>query len=245
VGVFETTWYRVLNYPDDYRNAVKTSGAETIWVRPPAGPSGTYGFPVNDPVTGVYVFGQHLTDEPTKWQKILEMIDTIGSDLDVYTALNGQEGMHFDITDTGLVYKAEYDSREKRADIGSEIGNLFKNLGDPDFQKLINLPSADMDEVNAKCRTNVSLVMNNAITIPRPKDVSDDLYQIGQKLWTLHQEWLVSFIMGDKSVDHDWDEYMAEVDATGIGKYLDLFEEDATKRKEILDQVEREINSLN
>jgi putative aldouronate transport system substrate-binding protein len=244
VGVFETTWYRVLNYPDDYRNAVKTSGAETIWVRPPAGPSGTYGYPVNDPVTGVYVFGQHLTDEPTKWKKMLEMMDRIGSDLDVYTALNGQEGMHFDITDTGLAYKPEYDSREKRADIGSEIGNLFKVLGDPDFQKLINLPSADMDEVNAKCRTNVPLVLTNAITIPRPEEISKDLSQIGQKLWTVHQEWLVSFIMGDKSVDRDWSEYMAEVDATGIGKYRELFQEDAAKRQQILDEVQQEIRNL-
>jgi hypothetical protein len=199
---------------------------------------------VNDPVTGVYVFGQHLTDEPTKWKKMLEMMDRIGSDLDVYTALNGQEGMHFDITDTGLAYKPEYDSREKRADIGSEIGNLFKVLGDPDFQKLINLPSADMDEVNAKCRTNVPLVLTNAITIPRPEEISKDLSQIGQKLWTVHQEWLVSFIMGDKSVDRDWSEYMAEVDATGIGKYRELFQEDAAKRQQILDEVQQEIRNL-
>lgn len=245
IGVHEVTWYRVLGFPDDYVTAVKNApGAKVTFVRPPLGPDGSGGYPVNEPCTSIYVFGQHLTKDIGKWERILKMINGIATDKEIYTALNGQEGVHFDITDMGLKYKPEYDAKEKRADVGDEAFGLFRTMGSPDFQKIMYLPNADMEDVTRKCAGNVKYVKTNGIGVQRTEELSKELNQINQKKEAIHQKWLVAFITGDKSVDKDWNAYIKEIEDTGDAKYQYLHDEDMTKFTGILNQIDAEIKAL-
>ena len=49
-----------------------------------------------------------------------------------------------------------------------------------------------------------------------------EFYTLQSDISTVYQEYVVKFIVGDKDIDSDWQEFMDQLDGCGLDRFLEL-----------------------
>ena len=149
--------------------------------------------------TGACVFGYHMENEPEKMDKIMEILNVLAVDYDLYVLTKyGFEGVHFEYSDVGeIVTFDEFSPIEVQAELGGS--NLFQKWQSMFFYpRLMNWGPFLDATVNRTGR------YFNALTdsLPSDPDYLEDLN-------TLRRTTYVDIIAGTKPVD-DFDAFVEE-----------------------------------
>lgn len=240
-----STWYRVTDPTSDTNRAIKEiPGASYIYAKPPAGPDGYYGYPLNGALQKSFLFGVQLEDDKGKFDKVMQLINGLVYNDEVHEVIYGEKGVHWDFTDFGIQYKPEFDTPDKRADIGSNATNTFKGLAKPAVRISYKYRNADFDEIKEKSMNNT-----NQYVIAARGTYGDELeaayksYDVDFK--TVLPRWMIDFIVGAKSVDDDWDEYIADLEAIGMREGTKHIQRWAVDQASITEIADAQVDALN
>lgn len=175
-----------------FKEATKGQG-EIAYGKPPVGPDGKSGNVVNGLFSPTHLaLGKNAAD-PEKKQRIMQIIDAIYSDFDLYLRVKyGEKGVHWDYGPDGvsIVQKDGYKKNEEVAKIGAGI--TFAPLPQPDFVKKITNPKSL--EINDKLFKYQGY--SNAVKSPLP---SEGKYY--NNLLQLQQETFAAIINGEKPLE--------------------------------------------
>lgn len=201
-------------------------GMKLDMLPPLKGPAGAYSQPKS--VTGVGMAFPSTTTERDDFERLVETVDKMVFSPEMAQLFGqGVDGVTFDKVDGGIKYKDEY--------VNSPDG-LYKSLqikcgiGTDQMQLVWDLPTELLkyDENYAKIN-NIVAEMNGIQTIPpKPKFDSDQVEEEGllkAPLTDMFEVWTTAFITGTKSIDKDWDDYVAEAKSKGIDDLLKLYKD--------------------
>jgi len=206
-----------------YRDFKSIAGADATYAigKPPKGKSDVYGnFGGGALTMGGIVFGKQLEKDEAKLDKILEIINTVNTDKDLYNiSVYGFEGEHWDKSESGGVISREgFASSAERAKIGAanifSIGGLYP----------IEWRTENVDELTKKKyewaaeKTNYAKIENNLIV-----DL-EEMTKYSSLLDKTREEVYVEIITGEKPLDY-FDEYVKEFLANGGQEMIDAANE--------------------
>lgn len=208
------------NNPDDagsphYQNFKELQGEAATYAAglPLIGPTGKQGIKKWSAKGGLGIgIGKDVAADPRKMEKILEIVEKINSDEQLFKLIwFGVEGVTYDLKDGVPVFKAEYQDFLVRAPLaagGNGLGFIFDNI---DFYSRYLLPPAlkDYSEKYARATACCENVVWSALP-------SDGEYKA--LLDTKIQEYYVQFITGQKSLDQ-WDEFIGELNKLGLQEF--------------------------
>jgi len=199
-------------------------GMKLDMLPPLKGPSGAYSQPKS--VTGVGMAIPTSTTKRKDFERLVETIDKLCYSPEMAQLFGqGVEGVTFDIVDGKIKYKDEF--------VNSPDG-LYKSLqvkcgiGTDQLQFVWDLPTEMLkyDENYARINNIVAEMKGIPTLPPKPKFNTDETEQQGllqQPLADMFEVWTTAFISGEKSIDKDWDTYVAEAKSKGIDEYLKLY----------------------
>lgn len=200
-------------------------GVQFDMLPPLEGPAGAYSQP--KAVTDVGVsFPTTTLNKRKDFDKLVETVDRMFFSPEMAQLFGqGVEGVTFDKVDGQIKYKDEY--------VNSTDG-LYKSLqiqcgiGTGQMQLVWHLPTEMLkyDENYARIN-NIVADMKGIPTIPpKPKFSTEQAEEEGllkAPLADMFEVWTTAFITGDKSIDDDWDAYVAEAKSKGIDELLKLY----------------------
>ncbi|MGI6227405.1 MAG: extracellular solute-binding protein, partial [Peptococcales bacterium] len=199
-------------------------GLKLIMLPPLRGPAGAYTQPKS--ITGVGMAFPTTTTKRKDFERLVETVDKMCFSPEMARLFGqGVEGVTFDIVDGKIKYKDEF--------VNSPDG-LYKSLqikcgiGTDQLQLVWDLPTELLkyDENYAAINKIVADMKGIQTLPPRPKFDADETEQQGllqQPLADMFEVWTTAFISGTKSIEKDWDTYVAEAKAKGIDEYLKLY----------------------
>lgn len=224
-GRSSVTWA----YYDQIGGLISNSTVEgmKIDMLPPLeGPYGAYTQP--KALTGVGISFPATTAKRADFERLVETVDRLFFSPEMAQLFGqGSEGVTFDTVGGKIVYKEEY--------VSSPDG-LYKSLqirhgiGTDQLQLVWDLPTEMLkyDENYANINKAVA-EMNGIPTIPpKPKFDGDEIEEAGllkAPLADMFEVWTNNFITGKKSIENDWDAYVAEAKSKNIEEYLELYNE--------------------
>lgn len=169
-------------------------------LKPPVGPQGLTGIGQDNPAgSGMIVFGKQLEKNPEKLQKILQIIDAVGSDPSLTYPLGriGVQGTHWTYDSAGALKPTPpYDKAENLAKEGKT--EFFLPYLSKAYQFAV-LPKG----VDAIIQTYGIGPFDPIYKYPLP---SSKQYQ--NNVWSTVDEWMANFIVGKKDIDKDWAAYL-------------------------------------
>ncbi len=179
-----------------------SEGASLVAAPGPKGPDGYYGSYEWGPKKYVVCFGKHLEQDPEKFAAILQLIEAMGLDKDLFELTTfGEKGVHWDFKegDSGAVV-SKLGSKEEQQEVGvRELGagtlsmiwykRVYGDYIDPEVQEIAEQNPGYYD---------VMLGMN-------PSEYS----QVNSDLTTFTIQWYLDIITGKKPVD-SFDEYVTQ-----------------------------------
>lgn len=213
------TWTRLVPPDSEFYSALMGANpdAEIALAPAPKGPDGEYGYPGFGGITSSVVFGSQLKDDQPKLERILQMIEKIGTDKEVNLLMSGQEGVHWNWDDgiSAKVYVDEYSEAKLRGPLGTNFLH-FANFGIPDLNPEYN--RKDYDEVSKYARDHSVTEGEDYFPVVRLL-IPSDVLQSTQDTQNVAAKWEVNFVTGVNDIDQDWDTFVAEWEAAG-GKQL-------------------------
>lgn len=202
-----------------YRDFKSIAGENATYAigKPPKGSSEIYGnYGGGTTAMGGIIFGKQLENDEKKLDKILEIINTINTDKELYNiSVYGFEGEHWDRNENGVIISREgFASSAERAKIGAanifSIGGLYP----------VEWRTQDVDELTkkkyewAEKNTNYAKI-ENAL----PVDL-EEMTQYSSLLDKTREQVYIEIITGEKPVDY-FDEYVKEFLENGGQKIID------------------------
>lgn len=188
---------------------------------------GTYGaYSQPKAVTGVGMSFPTTTQKRADFEKLVETVDKLCFSPEMAQLFGqGVEGVTFDKVDGKIKYKDEY---------AKATDGLYKSLqvkcgiGMDQMQLVWDLPTEMLkyDDNYAKINNIVADMKGIPTLPPKPKFNTDEVEQEGllkAPLADMFEVWTTAFITGEKSVENDWDEYVAEAKSKGIEDLLKLY----------------------
>lgn len=192
---------------------------------PLKGPAGAYSQPKS--VTGVGITFPTTTQQKRKdFDRLVETVDKMFFSTEMAQLFGqGVEGVTFDRVDGQIKYKDEF--------VNSTDG-LYKSLqikcgiGTDQMQLVWHLPTEMLkyDENYARINNIVAEMKGIPTLPPKPKFNTEQTEEEGllkAPLADMFEVWTTAFITGEKSIDDDWDEYVAEAKSKGIDRLLQLY----------------------
>ncbi|MCU6796564.1 hypothetical protein OB236_31010 [Paenibacillus sp. WQ 127069] len=169
-------------------------------LKPPVGPNGSRGIVQDNPAgSGLVAFGKQLEKDPDKLKKIIQMLDSAGSDASLTYSIGrvGVENKHWKFDDKGALQPiAPYDKAENLAKEGKT--EFFAPWLSKAYQFGV-LPKG----VDGMLKTYGIGPFDPIYKYPLP---SAKQYQ--NNVNAVVDEWLANFIVGKKDIDKDWDAYL-------------------------------------
>lgn len=207
-------------------------GMKLDMLPPLKGSAGAYSQPKT--VTGVGVAFPTTSTKRPDFERLVETVDKLFFSPEMAQLFGqGAEGVTFDKVDGKIKYKDEY---VKSTDGLYKSLQVKHGIGTDQLQLVWDLPTEMLkyDENYAKINSIVT-GMNGIQTIPpKPKFSTDQVEEEGllkAPLADMFEVWTTAFISGAKSIDKDWDAYVAEANSKGIDKMLTLYN-DALKKSQ-------------
>ena len=206
-----------------YKDFKSIAGPDATYAigKPPKGDSEIYGnFGGGTCSMGGIVFGKQLEEDEEKLNKILEIINTINTDKELYNiSVYGFEGEHWDKSESGLIISKEgVASSAERAKIGA--ANIF-SLGGL-YPK--EWRTSDVDGITkkkyewAEQNTGYAMIENDLVV-----DL-DEISQYSSLLDKMREEAYIEIITGEKPVEY-FDEFVGEFLENGGQKMIDAANE--------------------
>ncbi|MGN0743053.1 MAG: extracellular solute-binding protein [Candidatus Fimadaptatus sp.] len=203
---------------------------------PLTGPNGYQGVPYNDTmsVSNAYVtFTDKLSDDELK--VAFQWADLLFSDEGSLREMWGVKGEQWDYVDPsnpGTTMTNEPAEFELLENMHGELNNLRWNIqgcGQNDF----NTRFAVRADIYSNGGSEARLGQQSAALAPYYDDykyptfkatgeTAEELALIETALFTSYKEWVMQFITGAKSVDTDWDAFLADMDSLQIDTYIEL-----------------------
>ncbi|MGI2298142.1 hypothetical protein [Paenibacillus sp. GXUN7292] len=203
-------WYHYHTEGAVGADAVKT-GLEFAVGAPVIGPAGQMNGIVQGYKQNPYAIGADAVKDEAKVKKILEMVDRIATDKDVYMKVSfGEEGVHYDVVNGGAVRKAEFSDIAKSV---STVGTtFFKAADNPDM--LVYEYSAEKqaykEELN-KSEINILYDIMQLVDLPSWTENRDAIDKV-------LKEFQLKFVAGEVDLDAGFDSYVAELNKIGLAK---------------------------
>ncbi len=60
---------------------------------------------------------------------------------------------------------------------------------------------------------------------PMPAEVGEEYLELRNNIKNAFDTWFVAFVTGEKDVDADWDDYVKELEALGLARFLEIFQD--------------------
>ena len=185
--------------------------------KPPKGKSEIYGNFGGGTASMVgIIFGKQLEKDEAKLDKILEIINTVNTDKELYNiSVSGFEGEHWDRSESGIVVSREgFASSAERAKIGAanifSLGGLYPNEWRIETADELTKKKYEWADAN----TNYAKIENALIV-----DL-DEISQYSSLLDKLREEVYIEIITGEKPVEY-FDEFVEEFLANGGQTMID------------------------
>jgi len=196
-------------------------GETLVYGDPVVGPNGESGLKSWNLLAQIYCFGPQLTEDTDKFIRVLEIMNYMArgssyNDFETmyewHTDVYGEEGKYFYVID----------------EEGKEFGLTTKYSEDfPDFEAVNRFgrteygPTIPGEQVGAGARFAYSLGYDkggivNLVQFSLPK-----MAEYQTNLTNIKDKWMVAFITGTKSIENDWDAYLAEMNASGLQEMVD------------------------
>jgi len=210
-----TTWYRL--YPTgEYYDPIMTLNpkAEIALVPAVKGPTGSYGYLGWGKATGNYGFSKAMEKRPDAVKRVMQIFEAFNTDPAIYGPITwGQESVHWQRATNGqAIYIAPYNDAQKRGPIGNAFWAKFGNW---DMQMLFAWPKNVADLTKYAQDRNWAPEKGYTHFVQLSADGAKLQNGTLQPLW---QSWMMKFITGEKSVETDWTNYVAEMKAAGMDK---------------------------
>ena len=202
-----------------YMDFKSIAGADATYAigKPPKGDSEIYGnFGGGTFSMGGIVFGKHLEKDEAKLNKILEIINTINTDKELYDiSVYGFEGEHWEKSESGLIVPKEgLNTSAERAKIGAanifSLGGLYP----------VEWRTTEVDEITkkkyewAEKNTKYAMIENDLIV-----DL-DEISQYSSFLDKMREEVYIEIITGEKPIDY-FDDFVEEFLKSGGQEMID------------------------
>jgi len=203
-------WYHYHSEGAVGADAAKT-GLEFVVGTPVIGPGGQKNGIVQGYKQNPYAIGADAVKDEAKVKKILEMVDRIATDKEVYMkVMFGEEGVHYDVVDGGAVRKAEFSDIAKST---STVGTtFFKAADNPDMldYEYSKDKQAYKKELN-KEDINILYDVMQLVDLPSWTENRDALDK-------MLKEYQLKFVVGEVDLDAGFDNYVAELNRIGLAK---------------------------
>ncbi len=191
-------------------DAMKT-GFEFVVGTPVTGPAGQKNGVVQGYKQNPYAIGADAVKDEGKVKKILEMVERIATDQEVYMKLLfGDEGVHYDIVNGGAVRKEEFSDIVKAV---STLGlTFFKAADNPDMliYEYSTEKQAYKEQLN-KEEINILYDAMQLVDLPswtKNRDALDKMLK----------EYQLKFVVGEIDLDAGFDKYVAELNKIGLAE---------------------------
>lgn len=216
-----STWYRYYEGTELYDGLKEVDPTAEISMGPAVkGPQGLYGYPGWGKATSNTCFGIHLSEDMHKLEKAMHVVNETMSDSELYTLTHwGEEGVHWERNpeNGGPRFLGTYADAQKRGPLGT--GFFYSMPGTWENQK--NFERDDFDELTKYAvDRNVEPEKQYTYLISMG---DEDIRKLELDMGPKWKDWYIRFIIGDADVDSQWDEYMAELNAAGLGEIITAY----------------------
>ena len=210
-GYCEGTWYRFVPTGDYYDNLMATTPTAVIQMGPsPKGPAGKYGYKSWGNITSSICFGKQLSSDQPKFNRILQVLDKIFTDPELFEPMfHGEEGVHWKRENGIRVALPPYDDYAKRGPIGTTFFSAMPAIPaltvkdqEPNYDELTKFARDRNMLDNQDYFTWISFFQNDAVV----KETAN--------AQTVAARWMIDFITGAKPMDQ-FDQFLAEWNAAG------------------------------
>jgi len=194
--------------------------AEIVYLEPVEGPYGkfTYKYSVNTAGDGSYIFGKNCSDE--KLYKILEILNDIGRDVDLYCRLNyGIEGEDWEFDEIGMVTRLQELDLEDGINRG--IMYFYPSARPYEITTAHFLTPEDVKHYDPLYKFP-TINMGSNFNSPVENDAFNTY---SADITTAANEFYYSSIMGMNDIDADWDAFLKSLDGLGLQEILKNYNE--------------------
>lgn len=199
-------------------------GMKLEMLPPLKGPGGAFTQPKS--VTDYGIAFPTTATKRDDFEKLVETVDKLFFSPEMATLFGqGVEGVTFDKVDGNIKYKDEYVNASDGLYKSLQIKN---GVGTNQLQHVWDLPTELLkyDATYAAINKTVAEMKGIQTIPPMPKfttDQAEEAALLQAPLADMFEVWTDAFIIGAKSIDKDWDAYVAEAKSKGIEKYLTLY----------------------
>ena len=237
-----TTWTRLVPPNSEFYNAIMDVNPNAKIALAPAikGPEGKYGYPSYGGISSSLTFGSQLNQQPEKLERILQVIETIGTDSKINNLMNGEEGVHYNL-DPKLktkIYIEKYKDGKLRGPLGTNFFH-FASLGIPEIGAQGR--RTDYDELSKYARDKNVVDGKDYFPVVRLM-IPSDVLQKTQDAQSVAARWEVNFVTGSKSLDTDWNQFIKEWEAAGGTALMKAANEAYKKSVTYIESIKKQID---
>ncbi len=186
--------------------------AEVVYIDPPTGSDGTYGELYANPVNGVVAISGSLT--PEKKEAALKLLDYNASTDGFYTLMWGIRDVDYETDENNVI--TWYWGFEGKDRNGEEVTDmeLYKLLYNEPLQRVIDGMGTD------KASQLYAASTKSQEKVPSREDLlaftrTDEYLEYNAELQKYFEENSIRFIMGEKDIETEWEQYKSEYLAMG------------------------------
>ena len=209
-------------------------------VLPLKGPSGRQGLPWSDEVietSAKFV----ITDKCKDPDRAFAWADFLFSDEASWNQYYGPKGVLWDYADSGTTLKgtkAEFVQLKSSFAEDTDLNNRwgFQRLGQHDFETRMAV-SGDIyalenyiQRLGAQSQEYAKYAVDTSFNLPIVKD-TDEESQLKTSLQKYYQQAITEFIAGRRSIDKDWDKFIADLKNLKWDRWLEIYKENYTLSK--------------
>lgn len=181
----------------------------------PKGPQGKYGFRSYGKITGSLGFGKQLASDPAKLDRILQVLDQILTDKDLYTRLScGIEGVHYTLDKATNVMTPvpPYDDASKRGPVGTTWWSTT-----PPIPSISDALASMVDKDLDKYSLDRNMLDNQDYFTWITMFTNPDITKQNQGATQVAAQWTISLITGARPMSN-FDQFVKEWNAAGGDK---------------------------
>lgn len=219
----DSTYYEVNegNSPCDNLKAL-TPEAEILRGPAPKGPNGDYGYINWSKYTNRIIFGKTLTEDEGKLKKVLQLLELMDTDPEVYNRLYyGKEGENWKRNEENMIVKIPPYSDP--ANCGALGTNIFKDGGIAPVPSVKAQTVSEKEPEQYKYAEEGTMVNGENYFGYLSKFISDDINTAyNAEADTLYKKNFIDFITGARSLD-EYDAFVEEWLAAGGEAYTQAY----------------------
>jgi len=216
--LIDGTYYEVSPGGASHENLMAlTPDAELERGPAPKGPNGDYGYMNWSKITNLLAFGKSMTSEEGKAEKVLQLLNKMGSDEDVFYRVNfGEKNIHWKRDDTGAIVPiSPYNDSANCGPMGT---NFFKNASlrtvkVHDSTRPSNEPEHYKYAIMGTMINGENYFSYLGKFIPSEVNAA---YKASADI--IYKKNIINFITGARSLD-EYDDFLTEWDAAGGGDF--------------------------